>query len=46
MTTWQGHFDKSVFEAFVRTVGIYPVGSLVRLQSDRLAIVTDIDRDH
>lgn len=34
-------FDPDVFEAFVRAIGIYPVGSLVRLSSHRLAIVLD-----
>lgn len=46
MKSWEGHFDPDVFEAFIRTVGIYPVGSLVRLDDDRLAIVTDIESDH
>ena len=35
------HLDHKLFEAFVQTVGIYPVGSLVRLQSERLAVVTE-----
>ena len=39
MAQWKGHFDPRVFQAFVKTVGIYPVGSLVRLQSGRLAVV-------
>jgi HD-GYP domain-containing protein (c-di-GMP phosphodiesterase class II) len=39
MAQWQGHFDPMVFQAFVKTVGIYPVGSLVRLRSQRLAMV-------
>jgi putative nucleotidyltransferase with HDIG domain len=42
MTEWQdGHFDESVFRAFVKTVGIYPVGTLLKLKSGRLAVVTD-----
>jgi len=32
-------FDPKLFEAFVRMVGIYPVGSLVRLSSGELALV-------
>lgn len=40
MAQWKGHFDPAVFQAFVKTVGIYPIGSLVRLQSGRLAVVT------
>ena len=39
MAQWKNHFDQRVFQAFVRTVGIYPVGALVRLQSGRLAVV-------
>lgn len=39
MAQWKGHFDQRVFQAFVKTVGIYPIGSLVRLQSGRLAVV-------
>ena len=36
-----GHFDETVFQAFVKTIGIFPAGSLVRLKSGRLAVVTD-----
>ncbi|GHC98488.1 cyclic di-GMP phosphodiesterase [Pseudorhodoferax aquiterrae] len=41
MVQWKGHFDTKVFQAFVRTVGIYPTGSLVRLRSGRLAVVAE-----
>lgn len=41
MASWDGHFDKKIFQAFVKTVGIYPVGSLVRLKSQHLAVVTE-----
>lgn len=41
MATWKGQFDGPVFAAFVRSVGIYPIGSLVRLASGRLAVVVD-----
>jgi putative nucleotidyltransferase with HDIG domain len=41
MAEWSnGHFDESVFQAFVKTVGIYPTGSFVRLESGRLGVVT------
>jgi len=39
MAQWKGHFDQAVFQAFVKTVGIYPMGTLVKLQSGRLGVV-------
>ncbi|PHN27647.1 HD-GYP domain-containing protein [Pseudomonas sp. ICMP 460] len=39
MSEWKGHFDARVFQAFVRCVGIYPVGALVRLESGRIGVV-------
>jgi putative nucleotidyltransferase with HDIG domain len=41
MASWPGHFDEAIFGAFVRSLGIYPTGSLVRLQSQRLAVVVE-----
>ncbi|WP_271193235.1 HD-GYP domain-containing protein [Pseudomonas turukhanskensis] len=42
MAEWsKGHFDQAVFQAFVKSVGIYPTGSLVRLESGRLGIVME-----
>lgn len=42
MAEWRdGHFDERVFQAFVKTIGIYPSGTLVRLKSGRLAIVLE-----
>lgn len=41
MARWEGHFDKDIFNAFVKSVGIYPMGSLVRLSSQRLAVVVE-----
>lgn len=40
MASWNGHFDKLIFKSFVESLGITPVGSLVRLNTDQLAIVT------
>jgi putative nucleotidyltransferase with HDIG domain len=41
MAGWKGQFDPLVFAAFVKGIGIYPTGSLVRLQSGRLAVVVE-----
>lgn len=41
MAQWAGHFDSAVFKAFVKSVGIYPIGSIVKLKSGRLAVVVD-----
>ncbi len=42
MAEWQeGQFDSIVFHAFVKTIGIYPSGTLVKLKSTRLAVVLE-----
>jgi HD-GYP domain-containing protein (c-di-GMP phosphodiesterase class II) len=34
------HFDPALVQSFMRCVGIYPVGTLVKLESGRLGVVT------
>lgn len=42
MAEWcNGHFHERIFQAFVKSIGIYPIGSLVRLNSGRLAVVLE-----
>jgi len=42
MAEWsKGHFDTTIFHAFVKSVGIYPTGSLVKLESGHLGVVID-----
>ena len=42
MAEWSnGHFDPKIFQAFVKSLGIYPIGSLVRLTSGRIGVVVE-----
>lgn len=41
MADWKGHFDPTIFQAFVKSLGIYPVGTLVRLASGKLGVVIE-----
>jgi len=43
MAQWarEGQFEESIFQAFVRSIGIYPTGSLVKMASGRLAVVVE-----
>lgn len=41
MASWKGHFDEKIFQTFVKTLGIYPVGTLVTLSSGCLAVVIE-----
>lgn len=41
MASWEGHFDPKVLQTFVKTIGIYPVGSLVRMASGKLGVVVE-----
>ncbi len=43
---WSGpHLDGDLVQLYIRTLGIYPVGSLVRLSGGRLAIVVEQSED-
>jgi len=39
----QYHFDPKLVQAFIRCIGIYPVGTLVLLESGRLGVVIEIN---
>jgi putative nucleotidyltransferase with HDIG domain len=41
MASWEGHFDSVVLQTFIKTIGIYPVGSLVRMASGKLGVVVE-----
>jgi HD-GYP domain-containing protein (c-di-GMP phosphodiesterase class II) len=40
------HFDPDLVVAFIRTIGIYPVGTLVMLESGHLAVVEETHHDN
>lgn len=43
---WSGHhLDGNLVQQYIRTLGIYPVGSLVRLGGDKLAVVVEQSED-
>jgi len=41
MASWAGQFDSEIFQAFVKSLGIYPIGSLVRMRSGKLGVVVE-----
>ena len=41
MASWKGQFDEPMLHVFVRALGIYPIGSLVKLRSGKLAVVVE-----
>ncbi|MBW7923269.1 MAG: HD-GYP domain-containing protein [Burkholderiaceae bacterium] len=45
MLKWEGHFDPAILRAFIRSMGVYPVGTLVRLRSDHLALVLELNAE-
>lgn len=45
MAQWQGHFDDRLMQVFINSLGLFPAGSLVRLNDHRLAVVVDNSLD-
>lgn len=43
MQSWKGHFDQLLLKAFIESLGIWPVGTLVVLSDGTLGIVTGED---
>lgn len=38
MWSWDGHFDRTLLFAFMKSIGVFPAGLLVRLRSERLGV--------
>jgi HD-GYP domain-containing protein (c-di-GMP phosphodiesterase class II) len=45
MRSWAGHFDPRLMTAFITSLGIFPVGTLVRLRDSLLGVVVADDPD-
>ncbi|MBV2181352.1 MAG: HD-GYP domain-containing protein [Castellaniella sp.] len=45
MMSWEGHFDPEILQAFIRTVGRYPVGSIISLTDSELGLAVAQNRD-
>jgi HD-GYP domain-containing protein (c-di-GMP phosphodiesterase class II) len=41
-----GNFDVSLLERFIKCLGIYPIGSVVRLNTNEVGVVVATDADH
>ncbi len=46
MTMMNAKLDRTILGQFIQMMGIYPIGSVVRLRSGRLALVVDQDPEH
>jgi len=42
-TKYKGKFDRAIVERFIRTMGVYPPGTVVRLTNGSIALVVTVD---
>ncbi|HWJ70795.1 MAG TPA: HD-GYP domain-containing protein [Sphingobium sp.] len=45
MRGMEGQFDEALLDQFIESVGVYPIGSVVRLNTSQLALVVDQNID-
>lgn len=41
MRQWDGHFDPELLSAFILSIGVFPVGTVVQLRTNRLGVVIE-----
>ncbi len=46
MQKWEGHFDPDIFKAFIKTIGRYPLGSIISLTKGELGLVVAQNPDN
>jgi HD-GYP domain-containing protein (c-di-GMP phosphodiesterase class II) len=44
MWSWEGHFDRALLFTFMQSIALFPPGMLVKLRSNRLALVLEDKR--
>jgi hypothetical protein len=42
----KGRFDKAVVEVAIKALGVYPIGSLIKLNTGESALVTGLNHEH
>jgi putative nucleotidyltransferase with HDIG domain len=42
----KGRFDKAVVEMAIKALGVYPIGSLIKLNTGECAVVTGLNHEH
>lgn len=45
MRQWSGHFDPQILSAFMVSIGVFPLGTVVQLRDDRLGVVIEGGRN-
>ncbi len=45
MREWSGHFDPQILSAFMLSIGVFPLGTVVQLRDDRLGVVIEGGRN-
>ncbi|QOJ33654.1 MAG: DUF3391 domain-containing protein [Nitrospira sp.] len=42
----KGRFDKALVEVAIKALGVYPIGSLIKLNTNEYAVVVGLNREH